>query len=90
MHEVFLESRDNVALLNNFVPTLEARSDAHTERSMASKEAGKSTLALLLFIAHVGHVVILHGEFSKVEEEIRVEGAWDVEISESWSCGLNV
>ena len=89
-HEVFVESRGDVALLDNFVPTLEAGSDAHTELIVASEEAGKATLALLLLIAHVGHVDVLLGEMSKVEENVSVKGAFGSEISESGFTSIDV
>ena len=89
-HEVFAESRDDVALLNNLVETLEAGSDAHTELIVASEEAGKATLALLLLIAHIGHVDVLLGEMSKVEENVSVKGAFGSEISESGFTSIDV
>ena len=90
MEEVGIESWDDVALLTNFVKAFKGWSDAHTERIAASEDVGKATLARLLFISHIGHVVILHGESSKVEEEIRLKGAFWSEICESRSCIINV
>ena len=90
LKEVWLEIWDDVSLLNNFIPTFEARSDAHTKPIVASEDVGKAIHACLLLISHIGHVVILHSELGKVEEEISIEGAFRAEICERRSRWFNV